>query len=81
MLRGRLKGNPKMITNAPSKPILGKPSPRLAQMLQDLTPDQREEAVKIAAKLLVIRARKRAQNASARSAPPPPTSPSETPET
>ena len=36
----------------------GKFSPKLVQMLLDLTPAQRDEAAKIAGKLLAIRARK-----------------------
>ena len=35
----------------------GKPSAKLAQMLQDLTPAQRDEAAAVVAKLLAIRAR------------------------
>ena len=49
-----------MTTNSPSKKPSGKPSPKLAQMLQDATPQQRDEAAKIVAKLLAIRASKAA---------------------
>jgi len=60
MLREPLMGSPKMTTKPPSKTPSGKPSPKLAQMLQDATPQQRDEAAKIVAKLLAIRAKKRA---------------------
>jgi len=49
-----------MTTNSPSKKPSGKPSPKLAQILQDATPQQRDEAAKIVAKLLAIRASKAA---------------------
>ena len=41
-----------------SKPLPGKPSPKLAQMLREATPQQRENAIRVASNLLAIKARK-----------------------
>jgi len=60
MLPNQQKGKAPMTTNSPSKKPSGKPSPKLAQILQDATPQQRDEAAKIVAKLLAIRASKAA---------------------
>ena len=38
----------------------GRPSPKLVQMLADLTPEQREQAVLVTARLLALRAKKKA---------------------
>lgn len=40
----------------PAKKPPAQPSPKLARMLQAATPQQREEAIRIAAKLLAIKA-------------------------
>ena len=42
-----------------SNPSPGKPSPKLAKMLQEMSPEAREEAFRITAKLLAIRAKNR----------------------
>ena len=41
-----------------SKPLPGKPSPKLAQILREATPQQRENAIRVASNLLAIKARK-----------------------
>ena len=60
MLPNQQKGKAPMTTNSPSKKPSGTFSPKLAQMLRDATPQQRDEAAKIVANLLAIRAKKAA---------------------
>lgn len=45
--------------HAPSQPL--GPSPKLARMLAELTPEQREQAIAMAAKLLHRRAKREAE--------------------
>ena len=52
MLQGTLKDKAMTNTTQPFKKPSGKPSPKLAQMLRNATPQQIEQATKIAAKLL-----------------------------
>lgn len=48
-----------MSTTQPSKKPSLQPSAKLAQMLKDATPEQRNNAIRVAAKLLAIRAQKK----------------------
>lgn len=45
-----------MTTNPPAKPPSREPSPKLVQMLNVATPEQRDQEAKIVAKLLAKRA-------------------------
>ena len=58
MLSAQLIDDPMKPNTTPFNPPSGKLSPKLVQGLQALTPEQRDQAARVAAKLLAIRARR-----------------------